>query len=100
MRHGAWLMLEGGERHDCTLSDISDKGARINVHTSDLIPESFMLLLAANGVARRRCRVIWRTPYQVGVKFETRLDYLARATRVSKSRNSTVKVAEPAESSA
>jgi hypothetical protein len=79
MRHDAWLMLDGGVRRDCALSDISHIGARINIPDSDVIPDSFLLLLAANGTARRRCRVIWRKPLELGVKFETWLDDRIRA---------------------
>jgi PilZ domain-containing protein len=72
MRHEAWLIAEDGQRCECVLSDISDKGARINVPDVDAIADNFLLLLAANGAARRRCRVVWRKPRQIGVKFETR----------------------------
>jgi PilZ domain len=85
MRHEAWLVLEGGERCNCALSDISHRGARINIPNSDAIPDRFLLLLAANGSARRRCRVIWRKPRQLGVKFETWLDDRIRASLVPKS---------------
>ncbi len=84
MRHDAWLVLDGGQRCECALSDISDRGARINVHDSETIPDNFLLLLAENGAARRRCRVIWRKPRQVGVKFETWLDERVRATKAPK----------------
>lgn len=85
MRHDAWVVLEGDERHECALSDISGIGARINLADTDPIPDSFVLLLAANGAARRRCRVIWRKPRELGVKFETRLDDRIRAAAVPKS---------------
>ena len=88
MRHDAWLVLDGGQRCECALSDISDRGARINVHDSETIPDNFLLLLAENGAARRRCRVIWRKPRQVGVKFETWLDERVRATKPPKDNRS------------
>jgi hypothetical protein len=84
MRHDAWVVLESGERHECALSDISGIGARINITDIDPIPDGFVLLLAANGAARRRCRVIWRKPRELGVKFETRLDDRIRAAAVPK----------------
>jgi len=57
-------------------------------------------LLAENGAARRRCRVIWRKPRELGVKFETWLDDRIRATLVPKSGDTAAskKEAEPAES--
>jgi PilZ domain len=85
MRHEAWLLLESGARCDCALSDISHIGARISIPDPDAIPDNFMLFLAENGAARRRCRVIWRRPRELGVKFETRLDDRIRAVVAPKS---------------
>jgi len=100
MRFEARLILDGGERCDCALFDISHIGARINIPDSDAIPDTFVLLLAENGAARRRCRVIWRKPRELGVKFETWLDDRIRATLVPKSGDTSAskKEAEPAES--
>jgi PilZ domain len=100
MLRDAWLVLESGERCDCAVSDISDRGARINVHDIDAIPDSFVLLLAENGAARRECRVIWRKPREVGVKFDTWLDARIRATQIKPgvSANAASKMAEAAES--
>ena len=103
MRRDAWLVLESGERCDCAVSDISDRGARINVHDIDSIPDSFVLLLAENGAARLECRVIWRKPQQLGVKFENWLDERVQAARAPKSDASgdiTTKKVEPAVSDA
>lgn len=73
VRYTAWMVREGDELHGCALFDISETGARIEVEDSQNIPDQFMLLLSGNGKARRKCRVVWRQPHQIGVKFETRL---------------------------
>lgn len=73
VRYAAWLALAPGELHGCALSDISNTGARIDVENPDKLPNEFALWLASNGSARRNCRVVWRTPTQVGVRFEGRL---------------------------
>ena len=78
----AWPVLEGEQRLSCVLSDASDTGARLDVEDSKIIPDTFMLLLAGNGSAQRTCRVVWRKPRQVGVKFERRLARHDRATLV------------------
>jgi hypothetical protein len=99
MRHEAWLLLEEGECRDCALSDISPFGARIIISDAKTLPDNFLLLLTANGSARRRCRVIWRTAGELGVKFETRLDDCMRAALPPKAdAPDRVKVSEPAES--
>ena len=100
MRHDAWLMFDGGERHGCAFSDISHIGARINIPDSDAIPDNFLLLLAANGTARRHCRVIWRKPRELGVKFETWLDDRIRAATPKPSGTVASNEAELAESGA
>jgi hypothetical protein len=56
----------------CTLLDISDSGARLALPASTEVPDEFVLLLSANGKARRRCRVAWRgNRDQIGVQFVT-----------------------------
>lgn len=80
VRYTAWLVLEGGQPHSCELSDASDTGARLEVEDSKIIPDTFKLLLAGNSSAQRTCRVVWRKPQQVGVKFERRLAQHDRAT--------------------
>ena len=70
MRYTAWLALGPNDLHGCVLSDISDSGARIDVEDSGKVPDRFFLFLSSNGAARRVCRVMWRKPTQLGVKFE------------------------------
>ncbi len=89
LRRDAWLVPEDGQRCDCVITNISDRGAHINIADSDAIPDSFLLLLAENGSTHRRCRVIWRKPREVGVKFESWLDDRIRAAARPKSELST-----------
>ena len=101
--YDAWLVLDSGELCDCALSDVSDRGARINVHDSEIIPDNFLLLLPGNGAARRQCHVIWRKPQQVGVKFENGSTSGCRPRVLPKSDandDATGKKAEPAASNA
>lgn len=70
--YSAWIMQEDGNLHGCVLSDVSETGARIDVDSSETIPDHFVLWLASNGAARRGCDVVWRGPHQIGVKL-TRL---------------------------
>ena len=68
-RYIAWVPLIGGHRHVCVVSDATDSGARIDLQDTNILPDSFVLMLTINGAARRYCRVLWRKPNQVGVKF-------------------------------
>jgi hypothetical protein len=73
MRYNAMLVFPGNVQRPCVLSDISDTGARIDVGSADELPDTFVLLLSGNGAPRRKCRVVWRQPTQVGVNFDGRL---------------------------
>lgn len=53
----------------CTVTDVSQSGARLKVAKPDELPEKFTLLLTTTGKARRLCRVIWRSKKDAGVKF-------------------------------
>ena len=82
LRYAAWLALAADDRQVCALSNISETGARIDVEDGNALPDHFVLWLAANGSARRTCRVVWRKPRQIGVTFEQRLGETDRATLV------------------
>jgi hypothetical protein len=53
----------------CSISDISESGARLALEREETLPDAFTLLLTPSGEARRQCRVIWREGVLVGVKF-------------------------------
>lgn len=53
----------------CTVTDVSQSGARLKVAKPNELPEKFVLLLTSSGNARRVCRVIWRSKKDAGVKF-------------------------------
>jgi len=85
LRYTAWIALTAEQRHGCVVSDVSESGARIDVQDSKVIPDHFVLMLSSNGAARRFCRVVWRKPTQMGVKFERSLADAANATLAPKS---------------
>ncbi|HXW25499.1 MAG TPA: PilZ domain-containing protein [Xanthobacteraceae bacterium] len=55
----------------CHVCDVSAAGARLALPAGELakLPEEFILVLAPRGKVRRRCRVVWRTAEEVGVRF-------------------------------
>ena len=79
MRYTAWIALPNKKFHGCSLSDISETGARIDIDDSEIVPDRFPLFLSSNGAARRVCTVVWRKPKQLGVTFTTRLAAADRA---------------------
>ena len=94
LRYTAWVALTAEERHGCVVSDVSDTGARIDVQDTKILPEYFVLMLTSNGAARRFCRVVWRKPAQVGVKFEHSLAEAKEAATAAKSK-ADIKAAPP-----
>jgi PilZ domain len=53
----------------CSIADISERGARLSLEGAKDLPDTFVLLLTANGGARRHCRVVWREEMTIGVTF-------------------------------
>ena len=81
LRYTAWLAVTANQRLGCVVSDVSETGARIDVQDSQAVPGHFVLMLSSNGAARRFCRVVWRKPTQIGVKFERSLAEAAEASK-------------------
>lgn len=52
----------------CTVRDISATGARVRVDGSVSAPDSFELLIEADGL-EASCEVVWRHGNEVGVRF-------------------------------
>lgn len=58
----------GGGAIDCTVRNLSDHGAALDVTSPIGIPEHFNLFVQADG-AHRSCTVVWRKEKRIGVKF-------------------------------
>jgi PilZ domain len=97
MHYTAVLAHGPSEFQRCRLSDVSATGARIEVEGAEKLPDRFVLFLSNNGSARRICRVIWRKPHQIGVKFETRHAQADCATLVPKMDDTAAAESDPAE---
>ena len=52
---------------DCTVSNLSDRGARLKVESPIGIPDSFDLVF--DNAPVRCCRATWRKATQIGVEF-------------------------------
>ena len=78
VQYSAWIARKGEPLEGCVLSDISDKGARLDVENPETVPDEFMLFLSSRGTPRRKCVVAWRTDTQVGVKFDAPLPQKAK----------------------
>ena len=53
----------------CALCNASQEGAQLLLADPDQVPDRFILALSADGAARRKCRVVWRSGELIGVEF-------------------------------
>jgi hypothetical protein len=59
----------GGAGISCTIRNLSDKGAALDVTSPIGIPHEFVLIIEADN-STRQCRVVWRKERRIGVTFE------------------------------
>ncbi|PSO34050.1 PilZ domain-containing protein [Bradyrhizobium sp. MOS002] len=58
----------GGGAIDCTVRNLSDTGAALDVSSPVGIPDHFSLFVQADGT-HLACTVIWRKERRIGVRF-------------------------------
>lgn len=64
----AWISFgRGTDTLPCTVIDVSEHGARIELASLAGTPDDFYLLLTKSGSRQRRCRVAWRSGLMIGV---------------------------------
>jgi hypothetical protein len=59
---------DGAISTECTVNQLSDVGARINVASSVVLPDMFEIAIPQKGISCR-AKLIWRKDDQVGVDF-------------------------------
>jgi hypothetical protein len=52
----------------CTIKNISDGGARLDIGLLLDLPDRFTLLMSSTANHRRECRLIWRSEFEAGIK--------------------------------
>ena len=63
------ITFGGGAGISCTVRNLSDAGAALDVISPVGIPQQFVLVIEADDFTRP-CRVIWRKERRIGVRFE------------------------------
>jgi PilZ domain len=63
------ISMDGGGTIDCTVRNLSDTGAALEVISPVGIPEQFTLVVEADNL-KRPCRVVWRKEKRIGVHFQ------------------------------
>ncbi len=56
---------------DCTIRNLSDAGALLEIETPTAIPDAFTLIIKPEYL-KRACTVIWRRDKRIGVHFAER----------------------------
>jgi PilZ domain-containing protein len=63
------IALTGASRIDCSVRNLSQSGAMLEVVSPLGIPEEFVLVIA-NDHVQQPCHVVWRTTTRLGVEFK------------------------------
>jgi hypothetical protein len=66
---GAKISFSNGAVIDCTIRNLSDTGAALDVNSPVGIPERFMLVVEADH-RHLPSRVVWRKETRIGIHFE------------------------------
>jgi PilZ domain len=64
----AIIILPDGTKINCTVRDISTKGARLELADMQKVPEQFFLVIHGQG-ERFRCHCAWQKGNLVGVQY-------------------------------
>ena len=59
----------GGDGIDCTVRNLSETGAALEVVTPLFIPDRFTLTIPTDQL-RRPCHIVWRKEIRMGVAFD------------------------------
>jgi hypothetical protein len=62
---------QGSRLLHCVIDDLWESGAHITLAIDTKLPSEFVLVLSAEGDARRRCRTLWRDHLELSVEFLT-----------------------------
>ncbi|MEA3023040.1 MAG: hypothetical protein QOK01_1892 [Alphaproteobacteria bacterium] len=66
IKHG-----QGKRPEPCILRNLSQTGARLACTAPQALPDQFVLALSPDGKVTRDCTVVWRSGFELGVKFSS-----------------------------
>ena len=62
------IMIDGKSIIDCTVRNLTDTGASLEVGSPVGIPDTFQLSISVDNLTHK-CRVTWRQERRIGVQF-------------------------------
>lgn len=65
----AGTIESGGDAIDCTIKNLSNRGAALEVMTPLFIPDRFNLVVASDQ-SKRACHIVWRQENRIGIEFD------------------------------
>lgn len=68
LKQGMLAFSDGGGA-DCTVRNMSESGARIEIASPVGLPDTFTLVIAADHFLRH-CRAVWSADRRIGVAFD------------------------------
>lgn len=68
---GAQIVVPAGTSIRCTVRNISETGACLQLHSAVFLSHTFDLTFDDPDWSRRSCRVVWRDALLLGVEFTT-----------------------------
>lgn len=66
---GVIIHSNGNSRTECTVRDLSETGARMEISSAITVPEFFDLFIPLKN-ATHRSRIVWRNSTEIGATFE------------------------------
>ena len=69
---------------DCLIRDLSEKGARLEIDSALVAVDDFDLVILPEYL-NRKCRVVWRKPKSIGVRFVRRPSRRSTKTQTGES---------------
>jgi hypothetical protein len=63
------IEIGGGGAIDCTVRNLSETGAALDVQSPVGVPDEFVLVIASDAL-RFICRVAWRKARRIGIRFD------------------------------
>lgn len=66
---GVIIHSNGNSRTECTVRDLSETGARMEISSAITVPEFFDLFIPLRN-ATHRSRIVWRNSTEIGAAFE------------------------------
>jgi PilZ domain-containing protein len=81
----ARIHADQGITCECTITDISEGGARLFVADVEL-PQQFFLHISGDKMQREECKVVWKLGGEMGVQFVTRVMTQERSDKVDQLR--------------